>query len=241
MQVNDQIAAIILTSYFWGYLGDTRGRKPVMLYTMWASIFFTVLASLAPDLISYAVLTFLAAIFTAGSTAVVYTFIGEFNNLHHRDKMVAFGSSFVGIGTVVLPAIGWLILPFDFSFYIGFLDIYYRPWRLLVVACAMPYFFSSIVLYFTPESPKFLYAAEKYDETMDVLRAMYVVNKRKPADSFPVKALTQPLSTKTDTPKLTGFAGLFRSMKDQTLPLFRMPLLPWTCLTCFVQFGIFAA
>lgn len=39
----------------------------------------------------------------SGSSAVVYTYLGEFNNLRHRDKMVAFGSSFVGIGTVILP------------------------------------------------------------------------------------------------------------------------------------------
>lgn len=39
----------------------------------------------------------------SGPSAVVYTYLGEFNNLHHRDKMVAFGASFVGIGTVVLP------------------------------------------------------------------------------------------------------------------------------------------
>ncbi|CAH2216204.1 jg3637, partial [Pararge aegeria aegeria] len=39
----------------------------------------------------------------SGPSAVVYTYLGEFTNLRHRDKMVAFGSSFVGIGTVVLP------------------------------------------------------------------------------------------------------------------------------------------
>ncbi|XP_049870514.1 synaptic vesicle glycoprotein 2B-like [Pectinophora gossypiella] len=234
--------AIILTSYVWGWLGDTRGRRPVMLYTMLVSVVFSVFTSFAPDTASFAVLQFLSAVFTSGSTAVVYTYIGEFNNLRHRDKMVTFGSSFVGIGTVVLPGISWLILPLDFATYIGFLDIYYRPWRLLVVACALPFFFSFICLCFMPESPKFLYTAGRVDEALDVVKKIYSVNKRMPADSFPVTALTYegPIKT-TEVQKSSAFMTVLKSMRDQTVPLFRMPLLPWTILLCFVQFGCFAS
>ncbi|XP_023940972.1 synaptic vesicle glycoprotein 2C isoform X2 [Bicyclus anynana] len=231
--------AIILTSYFWGWLADTRGRRFVMLFSMMISAVFSVLASLAPDIISFGLLSFCSSIFMSGPSAVVYTFLGEFTNLRHRDKMVAFGSSFVGIGTVVLPAISWLILPLEFSLPVPFLGIAYRPWRLLIVACTLPFILGTLFLLIAPESPKFLNASGQSEECLVVLRKIYAVNRRLPEDTYPVKTLvSEAHNTKPKDSK--GLAAIFASMRDQTAPLFRSPLLPWTCLTCFVQFGIFA-
>ncbi|KAH9628100.1 hypothetical protein HF086_018316 [Spodoptera exigua] len=172
---------------------------------------------------------FLAIILTSylwgcmsGSSAVVYTYLGEFNNLRHRDKMVAFGSSFVGIGTVILPCVSWLILPLEFAYPISILGIEYRPWRLLVVACALPFALSSVLLAFAPESPKFLFATGNYDAALDVIKSLIVEHQM------------------AKTSNVQGLAAIWTSMKEQTVPLFQRPLLAWTALTCFVQFGIFA-
>ncbi|KAJ8724631.1 hypothetical protein PYW08_016105 [Mythimna loreyi] len=231
--------AIILTSYFWGWLADTQGRRPVMLFSMLISAIFSAFASFAPDVISFGVLIFMSAIFMSGSSAVVYTYLGEFNNLRHRDKMVAFGSSFVGIGTVILPCVSWLILPLEFAYPIPFLGIDYRPWRLLVVACAIPFALGTVLLMFAPESPKFLFATGQYDTALNVVKRIYFRNTKMAEDTFPVKSLiVENHMTKTST--VTGAAAIWASMKEQTVPLFQRPLLPWTALTCFVQFGIFA-
>ncbi|CAH0582861.1 unnamed protein product [Chrysodeixis includens] len=230
--------AIILTSYFWGWLADTRGRRPVMLFSMLVSAVFSAFASFAPEVISFGVLLFLSAVFMSGSSAVVYTYLGEFNNLRHRDKMVAFGSSFVGIGTVILPCVSWLILPLEFAYPMPFLGIDYRPWRLLVVACALPFTLATVLLLFAPESPKFLFATGNYDAAFDVVKKIYVTNTRSNVDTFPVKSLIVDSQTKHTSPK--GASAIWASMKEQTVPLFKSPLLPWTALTCFVQFGIFA-
>ncbi|XP_026727163.1 synaptic vesicle glycoprotein 2C-like isoform X2 [Trichoplusia ni] len=230
--------AIILTSYFWGWLADTRGRRPVMLFSMLVSAIFSAFASFAPEVVSFSVLLFLSAVFMSGSSAVVYTYLGEFNNLRHRDKMVAFGSSFVGIGTVILPCVSWLILPLEFSYPMPFLGIEYRPWRLLVVACALPFALATVLLLFAPESPKFLFATGNYDAAFDVVKKIYVTNTRTTVDTFPAKSLIVDSQTKHTSPK--GAAAIWASMKEQTVPLFKSPLLPWTALTCFVQFGIFA-
>ncbi|KAI8421231.1 hypothetical protein MSG28_008293 [Choristoneura fumiferana] len=164
----------------------------------------------------------LAALPFTGPSAVVYTYLGEFNNLHHRDKMVAFGASFVGIGTVLLPGVSWLILPLDFAWPIPWLGIDYRPWRFLVIACAIPYAIGTILMFFAPESPKFHYAKGRTEECLETLKKIYAANKWTTPDHFP------------------GIGAVLSSMWDQTAPLFRKPLLKWTALTCFVQFGIFA-
>lgn len=56
---------------------------------------------------------------------------------------------------------------------------------------------------------------------------------------FQVKSILIESTTTKSTN--TGIKAVLVSMKEQTLPLFKMPLLPWMCLACFVQFGIFAA
>ncbi|KAF9794023.1 hypothetical protein SFRURICE_015192, partial [Spodoptera frugiperda] len=232
--------AIILTSYFWGWLADTKGRRTAMLGSMFLAVIISAISSFAPNLTSFAVLQFVSAIFMTGPSAVVYTFLGEFHNLRHRDKMVTLGSAFIGIGTIVLPCLSWLILPQNFSFYLEFLDIYYRPWRLLVVACTIPFALATIFLFFAPESPKFLYSSGRHEECLEVLRIIYAANNFKPKDSFIVKSLIAENQV-TNSDKGRGITGVLSSMKEQTLPIFKPPLLPWICLTCFVQFGVFSA
>lgn len=57
--------------------------------------------------------------------------------------------------------------------------------------------------------------------------------------NFKVKSLiVENHTTKIDNG--TGIKAVLASMKDQTVPLFRMPHLPWFSLVCFVHFGIFA-
>ncbi|XP_026747521.1 organic cation/carnitine transporter 7-like [Trichoplusia ni] len=233
-------AAIIVSSYFWGWIADTKGRRPSMLVSMVLSIIGTLLTSFAPNLISFAILQFITGIFTTGPSAIVYTYLGECNNIRHRDKMVTFGSSFIGLGNVFLPCVAWIILPLDFSYPLDFLDISYRSWRLCLVVCSLPYVLASIFLAFALESPKFLYANGKHDEALEVVKTMYAVNSRKSRDSFPVKSLiVENQVTKLNEHK--GVRAVFASMKEQTFPIFTPPLLQWICLTCFVHFGIFAA
>ncbi|CAB3235705.1 unnamed protein product [Arctia plantaginis] len=229
-------AAIILTSYFWGWCGDTQGRRSVMLYSMTGSTILSIIVSFAPELISFAVLQFLSSIFMAGSSSIVYTYLGEFNNIRHRDKMMTVGSSFIGIGTIVLPCLAWLILPLEISHTIPVLNITYRSWRLLVVATAAPFAIGTVLLLFASETPKFLFVTGRHEEALEVVKNIYVINTRRSRESFPVKTLILEDAT-------TAYAkrGILTSMKEQTLPLLKPPLLKWISLACFVQFGIFAA
>ncbi|KAL4702821.1 hypothetical protein ACJJTC_003979 [Scirpophaga incertulas] len=228
--------AMILTSYFWGYLADTRGRRPVMLVTMILSILFSLLNSFSPNLIVFAILSFISSVFMSGPSAVVYTYLGEFNSLKHRDKMIAFGSSFIAIGTIVLPIMAWIILPMTFNIPLGFIS--YRPWRLLVVACALPYAVAATLLSLAPESPKFLNAVGRQDECLEVVKKIYKTNGRD-NETFPVKSLVVERQGEKQVSR-RGLAAVLASLREQTVPLFQSPLLPWTCLACFVQFGILA-
>lgn len=51
---------IIVSSHFWGFLADTKGRKAVILPTLVLSFFFSLLSSLATSFIVLVVFRFLS-------------------------------------------------------------------------------------------------------------------------------------------------------------------------------------
>lgn len=82
--------------------------------------------------------------------------------------------------------ISWLILPLDFAFPIDFLGIEYRPWRLLIVAFAMPFAIGTVLLSFAPESPKFLNATGQPEKALEVVKLIYAANQHTSRDNFEV-------------------------------------------------------
>lgn len=70
-------------------------------------------------------------------------------------------STFFGLSQIYLPAVGWLVLSMNFKISIfGLLD--YRPWRVLVVLCAVPGLVAAVALFFFPESPKYYMAQVRF-------------------------------------------------------------------------------
>ncbi|KOB52149.1 SV2-like protein 1, partial [Operophtera brumata] len=91
---------------------------------------------------------------------------------------------------------------------------------LLVVAFSFPFAIGTALLAFAPESPKFLSVLGNHEAALEVVKSLMV----------------ESMSSKSTE---TGFKAVLVSMKEQTLPLFKMPLLPWISLACFVQFVFF--
>lgn len=89
---------------------------------------------------------------------------------------MSFASSWVAAAALILPALAWIILPMTWSFYIPFLDILFRPWRLLVIIYAVPSLLFATALALLPESPKFLWVQGESDKALDILTKVYVFN-----------------------------------------------------------------
>lgn len=115
-----------------------------------------------------------------GPSAVIYAYVGEFNDNYHRPRALAFTSLWVGLSAMTLPALAWLILPMTWSFYVPILNFPFRPWRLLVLLYAVPSMIFATALIFLPESPKFLWVQRKSDQALNILKRMYVYNTRNP-------------------------------------------------------------
>lgn len=81
-------------------------------------------------------------------------------------------------------ALGFIILPMDWH-----VDIFgqdYTSWRIYLLICSIPPVVGLVTATMLPESPKYLMAIGRSDAALKLLRKMYCMNTRQPADTFPV-------------------------------------------------------
>ncbi|XP_075974814.1 putative transporter SVOPL [Anticarsia gemmatalis] len=222
---------IVITSFPWGYLLDTQGRKKVLVISSLIAGVFGILSGFMPDLISFAACKFLTSLCIACPAAAPYTYIGEILPGKYRDIILSITNAMQIAGSALVPLLAWAILPLDFR--IDFGAYIFRPWRLLTMIYALVFIIGALLLCFGPESPKYLVSQGKIDEALEVLRVIYAGNKRKSPEDFPIKRLVAP----PDNRKKGSF---FSSLKAQSWPLLKPPFLKWMALNGFLMFGIFS-
>lgn len=151
-------AGIIASSHLWGFLADTRGRRKVIMPTLFLSFTITVASSFVKSFWIFTLMRFFSGLFISGGSATIYAYLGEFHNVKTRSR-VLMGAAFVfGIFCLCLPLLAYIILNEDWQIYIATIDVYYKPWRLFIAVCGLFSAICSICLFFLPESPKFVFA-----------------------------------------------------------------------------------
>lgn len=65
----------------------------------------------------------------------------------------------------------------------------YNSWRIFLLLCAMPSFLVTGLLFYLPESPKFLIMQGRRDKALNILRGIFVTNTGRTKDYYPVKEL----------------------------------------------------
>ncbi|XP_049842951.1 synaptic vesicle glycoprotein 2C-like isoform X3 [Schistocerca gregaria] len=151
--------------------------------------------------------------------------------------MTSFEKGFLG-GTIYI-GVAWAIIPQPWAAPLGWITL--RSWRAFLVVSALPSAATFLGLWFLlPESPKFLLAAGRHDQALDVLRRMFSANTGLPPDQYPVVALQED-GLQTSPAGVKSPLAVVRHMWRQTAPLFRPPYLLYTAVACFIQFGLYAS
>uniref|UniRef100_A0A182WUB9 Major facilitator superfamily (MFS) profile domain-containing protein n=1 Tax=Anopheles quadriannulatus TaxID=34691 RepID=A0A182WUB9_ANOQN len=238
-------AGIICSSHLWGFLADTRGRRAIILPTLFLAFASSALSSLTTNFWLITVMRFLTGFFISGPSATIYAYLGEFHGKRNCSRAIM-GASFVfGLASILLPLIAWSIINQEWELAIPLLGIVYRPWRLFLVVCALPSFVAALVLLGMPESPKYLLARGREKETIAVLRSMYRWNagrKDPPLALTGVLQETEAQQTKVRREEAASgksMVGLLKQMWHQTAPLFMGLYLKRTAILCVLQFGIY--
>lgn len=142
------------------------------------------------------------------------------------------------------PVVVWLIINQDWEFQVPLIDLTYEPWRLFVVFCGVPGFFSAVVMQFLPESPKFVLNQGNKTEAYQIVQKMNRWNNGKGSEleEFEILAEIESNENKNyifNSNEKTRFA-FFNSVWNQTAQLFKPPYLKSTILLCTMQFSIYS-
>lgn len=238
---------VVLSSLIWGFIGDTIGRRNLVIVTTYVSVGMTILSSFSPYTWLFITLRFLNGFFIGGPSAVTYAYLGEFHDNGHRARILSWAAAFIAFATVMLPALAWLILPMQWALVIPGINFTIRPWRLLVILYGLPGLLSATLLLRFPESPKFLWVNGKTDEVLQIFKDMYARNTGNSKSMYPALGIAEQTEKNVDDKMVHSLKPskkalvLLKSMWEQTAPLFKMPLILKTIMTCSLQFGVFAS
>lgn len=135
----------------------------------------------------------------------------------------------------LLPTIGLLIVNQQWSFYINFLGVNYKPWRLFLFVCALPNLVCALILIFIiPESPKYVFSQGDEAETLRIFQRIYKMNTGKSILTFDVKGLIKDGEYGESSRAESG--KFFKFMWSQLVPLFKGSHLKNLLTACFLQF-----
>ncbi|XP_031629336.1 synaptic vesicle 2-related protein-like isoform X4 [Contarinia nasturtii] len=234
---------IICSSHLWGYLADTKGRHRVIQPTLFIAFLLSIASSLVQNFYLLASLRFLNGFFISGSSATIYAYLGEFHSNAQRSRAIMGSALLYGISCLLLPSIAWFVTNQEWQFDIPLIGITYKPWRLFLVICGLPGFLSSVILFFLPESPKFVLGQGDNNGAWKILEKMNRWNNgnNSQLEQFEIYEEEESIENRRriSEAKDSRFP-LLRSICIQTVPLFKPPHLGPTILICTIQFGIYA-
>ncbi|XP_059490404.1 synaptic vesicle glycoprotein 2B-like [Neocloeon triangulifer] len=252
------LVGMIFGSYVWGSMADTRGRKSVLVISMTMDFVAALLSSLAPNLLSFLACRFFNGFGIIGATSVVFPYMSEFLAYKHRDLNLCRLELFWVLGVCAVPGLAWIVIPLPIT-WTPFPDLILRSWRLFVFFCGVPSLVIAIILhFFFMETPKFLLSRGHHDEALEVLRKIFVFNKKRPVSEYCVHRLAAetydlqlnedgspvhlPLGHKEPKASLCRqFANRMKVLWEQNVALFSGPLAKYTLLACFIDFGIMSS
>lgn len=236
-------AGIIVSSHFWGYMADTKGRRSTLIVSLLLTALCALVSGLSINFTMMAVTRFLVGVFISAPSATVFAYLGEFFKTVNRTMVITYASVAVGLSAVFTATTGWYLLSFEWSLALPFTDLMLRPWRFLFFVYTLPTLIGAFWLMALPESPKFYLSRGRESEAFAILVRLYLENHpNTTANDFPVKYITpEPGQKDRSVPSSSsgGFYHIASSVWNQTVPLFKRPNLGNFIICCAVQFGLF--
>nr|XP_034828913.1 sugar transporter ERD6-like 6 [Maniola hyperantus] len=217
---------ILLVSYVWGYISDTRGRRFSLLVSMQAAFVLSCLSSIATNWLLLGLIKFFSVCFSCAANSVTYTLLGESCIQRVRSKYMLLITCLLILSPGIAALVTYPTLLLHFKLEIPLLGINFTPWRLLIVVLAIPSGLGGIAISFFHESPKFLANSGKSDEALEVLKSMHAINNRDTKEEFGVTSLYLEVTVAKKPTTLT------RALFEQGAPLFRPPML-WRTLQLY--------
>lgn len=174
-----------------------------------------------------------------GSGPVIWSYFAEFQPKSKRGSMLSFMAAFWTVGNLIVAGLAWLIIPTDIGIHSPAFT--YNSWRIFLMLCAVPSFIVAGLLFYLPESPKFLLSQGKIDEALSIFRGIYVTNTGQARENYPVKELLideklrQELE-QTGKPLKGKYMTMLSNIIENSRQLFVTPILRFTIISITINF-----
>ncbi|XP_053668596.1 synaptic vesicle glycoprotein 2A [Anopheles marshallii] len=236
-------AGIIVSSHFWGYIADTKGRRRTLIVSLMMTAICALVSGLSINYTMMVVMRFLVGVFISAPSATIFAYLGEFFTTANRTVVITYASVAVGLSAVFTASTGWYVLSFTWTLGVAGTELVLKPWRLLFFVYTLPTLIGAVWLVVLPESPKFYLSRGRESEGFAILLRLYLENHpHATADDFPVKHIIPEAGQKdrSAAPKASGgFWHITNSVWNQTVPLFQRANVANFTICCAVQFGLF--
>lgn len=185
---------VIMASALWGtvvgaLLGaiptDKLGRKNTLIIIGILYFVSAVGSALATDPIMFAIFRFIGGLGVGASTIAAPAYISEISPAHDRGRLVGMYQFNIVLGILVAFLSNYLLKDFGTE-----------PWRWMVGAEALPALFYTVVVFFIPESPRWLLLKEKDRAAAEVTLA--VIDPQTPVQTQINDILSDHKSVNTD-------------------------------------------
>ncbi|XP_073952960.1 synaptic vesicle 2-related protein-like [Choristoneura fumiferana] len=213
------VVGLILGGPLWGYLGDTRGRRRMLLISLFSSALINAISALSVNWIMLMILQFISSLVASAAYSLSVTLLSESVPMAKRNLAVLMVSSLFMLAQGVMAVLAIPINPLTFSYHVPGLDIYWNSWRLLVMSYSLPSLVCAVCYFFTQDSPKFALVKGDEKKALKILKTIHRINYGKGA-VLDVQFLIPEISQR----------ALGLSKKDQIVPLFKAPLLKITII-----------
>ncbi|XP_030382331.1 synaptic vesicle glycoprotein 2B [Scaptodrosophila lebanonensis] len=227
---------MMVGAYFWGSIADSFGRKKVLIVISFMNGFCIVASSFSQTYLWFMLFRFLNGAALGGSGPVIWSYFAEFQPKAKRGSMLSFMAAFWTFGNLFVAGLAWLIIPT----YIGFKTTYfiYNSWRIFLLVCSLPSFLVGFLLFYLPESPKFLLTRGKKERAMAIFRGIFVTNTKRPPEEYMVNDLEvdEKIISEGTTSIKNKYSRMVSGMVEHSRALFMSPILKFTLVSITINF-----
>lgn len=125
------------------------------------------------------------------------------------------------------PGLAWILVKLQ-----PFIEEHFAIWRIYLLSCTCLSLMNFILFFFLPESPKNLLAQDRKDEALKALEYIFLKNSSTKG-SYPVKFVYL-----VENQLVKNNVSFFKLVWNQTVPLFKSPLLLNTVKTSLIMFSL---
>ncbi|TEA27145.1 MFS transporter [Candidatus Schmidhempelia bombi] len=142
--VNINSVGMVIGACLFGLYADSRGRKPVLIFTLILFSIFSGLCAFAWNFTSFIILRFIMGIGLGGQLPVILTLISEQAPLAEKDKIISLIEVFWSFGIIFSTLIGYFLL-----------SIAAISWQTVMLLMATPALYAFYLAYNLMDIPRY--------------------------------------------------------------------------------------